>query len=518
MATCARSLCRSARLRSHLHVLQSAEGSKAHISPVSRHVLMRGALRNSYSSASTSESNDLTEGSGTALPPLVRFKMTGKQSWEHSSLVRRMTSRNHEEVKSTRVVVRKHYVGKEPAKEQSATKQPVKGTPAKAKPVEENEVFDKLESTKSLWDSDAKPLVSSILLRDQCQCDQCIDPSTKQRSFSFHDIPENVHAVQGGNTDDGSFIVSWENDIKGFSNHTSTFSLEELKAMACGRSLRPIPRLEPADPWDATSIAERLMTVSYDDYMTSEKHFLEITKALQRDGLVFVKGVPSSTESVRQIVERIGPIRNTFYGSTWDVKSKPNAENVAYTDKELGFHMDLLYMDQPPKYQFLHCIQNTCIGGESRFLDITRVRQIMKDDFPGQADLLRRVSFKYHYHNNGHFYRSRRPIFVGNDQTWWSPPFVEAFVPSTKASVAASLAAVKQFASVLDREDLAYETKMEEGTCAIFENTRVLHARNAFDVNSGHRWLRGAYLDNQPLRSTYARLMREEAADGDSAV
>lgn len=63
---------------------------------------------------------------------------------------------------------------------------------------------------------------------------------------------------------------------------------------------------------------------------------------LQDYGLVLIDGVPELETSVERIGERIGPLRDTFYGRTWDVKDKPNAENVAYTSKHLGLHMDLL--------------------------------------------------------------------------------------------------------------------------------------------------------------------------------
>jgi hypothetical protein len=43
--------------------------------------------------------------------------------------------------------------------------------------------------------------------------------------------------------------------------------------------------------------------------------------------------VPSGEESVINIGTRIGPLRDSFYGRTWDVKSVPNAKNVAYTHK-----------------------------------------------------------------------------------------------------------------------------------------------------------------------------------------
>ena len=381
-----------------------------------------------------------------------------------------------------------------------------------AKEKSETKVAETVESAQSLWGSNDEPLLSSILLRDGCRCGQCIDPSTKQRNFSFVDIPENVRALPGGRTEDGKFIVKWENDIDDFTDHKSYFSLDELRYLGSDKITNPLPRPHPPQSWDTSAITERLLTVTYEDYMTSEVHLLKSLQALQRDGLIFVKNVPPSVESVGQIVERIGPIRNTFYGSTWDVKSKPSADNVAYTDKELGFHMDLLYMSLAPKYQFLHCVQNTCTGGESRFLDTTRAREIMTADTPDQARALRSLVTRYHYQNKGHAYTNARAVFARDSGTvFWSPPFVDQFQanPGKSEDLQRSLAAAKTFAEILKREDLIYETKMEEGTCAIFENIRVVHARKAFDVNSGHRWLRGAYLDGQPLHSTYTRLLRQ---------
>ena len=393
----------------------------------------------------------------------------------------------------------------------SARNKPQPRQNGKEKP--ETKVAETVESAQSLWGSNEEPLLSSILLRDACQCNQCIDPSTKQRNFSFFDIPESVRAFPGGKTEDGKFIVHWENDIVNFTDHKSYFSLDELKYLGSDQYINPLPRAHPRKSWDASTITESLLTVTYEEYMTNDVHLLKSLQALQRDGLIFVKNVPPSVESVGQIVERIGPIRNTFYGSTWDVKSKPSADNVAYTDKELGFHMDLLYMSLAPKYQFLHCVQNTCTGGESRFLDTIRAREIMTAENFHQAKALRNLVTRYHYQNKGHAYTYDRAVFakLSSSGVFWSPPFVEKLQVATGKSeyLQKGLAAAKTFANILKREDLIYETKMEEGTCAIFENTRVVHARKAFDVNSGHRWLRGAYLDGQPLHSTYTRLLRQ---------
>ena len=71
-------------------------------------------------------------------------------------------------------------------------------------------------------------------------------------------------------------------------------------------------------------------------------------RALRQWGIIFLKDV--STEAtddagceLRRVAKRIGGLRNTFYGETWDVKALGSqGRNVAYTNVDLGLHMDLL--------------------------------------------------------------------------------------------------------------------------------------------------------------------------------
>lgn len=80
----------------------------------------------------------------------------------------------------------------------------------------------------------------------------------------------------------------------------------------------------------------------FDDYVHSQDAFRKILRSLNHYGLAFITDVPGDEKAVERIGEKIGPLRHTFYGRTFDVKDKPDAENVAYTATELGLHMDLL--------------------------------------------------------------------------------------------------------------------------------------------------------------------------------
>jgi alpha-ketoglutarate-dependent taurine dioxygenase len=270
---------------------------------------------------------------------------------------------------------------------------------------------------------------------------------------------------------------------------------------------------------------ERGCWLEYEDYMNDASSLKSAVSALRRDGLIFVKNVPPEASSVSKVAERIGPLRNTFYGATWDVRSVADAKNVAYTSKYLGFHMDLLYMDSPPEFQLLHCIHNSCAGGESRFVDTYKGALILHEQAPEMALELRRTKVKYVYDNDGHYYTNSHRIFdTGTGRPIWLPPNIN--IPGNRRDLGninwspefmdvpgiermsegrtqKFLTAARMFAEIMEREDLVYQVKMEEGTCVIFENRRVAHARNAFEMQSGERWLRGAYLDYDIFWSKY---------------
>lgn len=81
--------------------------------------------------------------------------------------------------------------------------------------------------------------------------------------------------------------------------------------------------------WDKEMMEEQVKWVDYESYMKDDEALLDVLKTLQHSGLVFLRGVPTEVDSVATVAKRIGPLKNTFYGETWDVKSVANAKNVA---------------------------------------------------------------------------------------------------------------------------------------------------------------------------------------------
>ena len=247
------------------------------------------------------------------------------------------------------------------------------------------------------------------------------------------------------------------------------------------------------------------LNVDYSKYMTSEETVHQVVTALSQYGLAFINGCPAGPDAsneIENITTRIGPLKNTFYGLTWDVRSVQDAKNVAYTSDDLDLHMDLLYYESPPGLQFLHCLQNQVTGGTSVFVDSFSAAQQLKESDPAAYAVLTQYPVDYHYHNDGVHYHQSRPTFVTKEGKLeyvnYSPPFQGT---QTNAGFEAYHAAIQKYAALLKDPRNRYETVLREGQCVVFNNRRTLHARTSF--GAGLRWLKGSYTDVDALHSKF---------------
>ncbi|KAJ5307056.1 hypothetical protein N7508_006071 [Penicillium antarcticum] len=350
-------------------------------------------------------------------------------------------------------------------------------------------------------------------LRDFCQCPLCKDQHSHQRPFRTNDIPKNVtpRSVKWNGT---NLVIQWANDVPGYPvHHKSEWTIETLQKPKhnpheVSEDTKPVP-------WSGSRMTQDQHWISYEDYAGRGPLFARAMCHLQTQGLIFVKDIPKSREMVEQIATGMGPLRNTFYGSTFDVRTVPNAQNVAYTNTFLGFHMDLMYMNEPPGYQLLHCLENSCNGGESLFADAFYAAETMRgDNQPAFAELSeQRLGYEYRHENS--IYYNERPVFELDPRTQqmrhvnYSPPFQSA-LPLLQSnehdseSINKLQDALSIFTGIIEQKNSIFELKLNPGECAIFDNRRIVHARRQFDSTGGSRWLAGAYVDTDALLSCFA--------------
>ncbi|KAI1661129.1 Clavaminate synthase-like protein [Daldinia decipiens] len=350
-----------------------------------------------------------------------------------------------------------------------------------------------------------KPLVlDRHWLRDSCQCSICVNPDSGQKNFGTCDVPTELDIKSIQPTEEGGLRVIWEGDFLSSGNHVSYYTANQLD------SLRLEYELPGITLWDNDLFQRDRLTIDYDDWIAGEHGFYSGLHRLHTHGLIFIRNVPSSEESVVSIANKIGNLQETFYGRTWDVRSKPNAENVAYTNSFLGLHQDLLYMQDPPRLQLLHCLENTCEGGESMFSDGIRASHLMDLGPRSLFEYLLNKHIRYQYKKHGHYYQMSRPVIAKltkfHHQVAWSPPFQSSIQRVAKTASGSQnhrewLEAATIFRQFLEGKQWMYEYKMQPGECVVFDNLRVLHGRKQFNTRSGSRWLKGAYIADDVFRS-----------------
>ena len=366
-------------------------------------------------------------------------------------------------------------------------------------------------------DGDPKTF-DTAFLRDSCTCPQCRDPDSKQKVFQTSDIPEDLEGSFKAVVDEekGDCIeLEWKSDVKGYGpDHRTRHSIDWLRrALNTEVELRGGVRHDERVLWDRERITKDNKWVDYNEYMSQDEILFDALTHLNKYGLLFIKNVPESEESVVDLASRIGTLKDTFYGRTWDVRSKPKAENIAYTPQFLGLHMDLLYTSNPPHLQLLHSLRARTPGGESFFSDSYHAAHRLHRKSASHFRTLCTFPVTYHYHHPTYHYHFTRPTIelfpyhkysepnnYAIKRVNWSPPFQGPFEArigsSQQTSLRSFIAASHAYEKLLSAEENLYEYRLNEGECVIFDNRRVLHARKAFDATKGERWLKGAYVDD----------------------
>lgn len=225
----------------------------------------------------------------------------------------------------------------------------------------------------------------------------------------------------------------------------------------------------------------------------------------------------------------------------------------------------------------LHCIQSSSEGGASLFVDAYKAAIDLFHNDREAFNALATIPVNYHYtHDGSNLYHATKPVIdlrplrVGvktyktleeflraheehreqinahrsNDaqipqlrvvdcfeKINWGPPFLAPFTLEEDSLEQASLsqhcaltslnqkvdawhAAAQKLNAMLHRQEKMYERLMKPGECVLFDNTRVLHGRKAFDARDAgkSRWLRGTYVDKDPFLSKL-RVLRQQYGD-----
>lgn len=359
------------------------------------------------------------------------------------------------------------------------------------------------------WKDGHKSKFHNTWLRFSCQCDKCKQGHSGQRIFDISSLPDPIKISDFSiSKNEENLYLSLEFD----GDHHGKINLKWLREncySAAARQSQNGKRLTKAHLGEHT-----LPEVEFSDIMGSKEGLWKMLSQLSEDGVSLVKNVPfDDEENVGKVGRRLGPLQETIYGVFFDVISLPSPINIAYSDVELGLHMDLMYYESPPGLQLLHCLKfdPEVEGGDSVFLDSFHVAEELRKQFPDDFENLVRIPATF---QKVHFERDypvkliyKRPHIVLNPDKEivavnWSPPFEGTlFVP--EEDVEPYFKAYRTFTKMLNESPIQKSVKLVPGDLVCFNNRRILHGRKSFKLNGGMRHLKGVYVNIDEFRNTF---------------
>jgi gamma-butyrobetaine dioxygenase len=343
----------------------------------------------------------------------------------------------------------------------------------------------------------------AVWLRFNCRCPLCRDPVSGQRLLRITDIPADI-SVAGITASSGTVQVLFHPD-----GHRAVFDQDWLAQYGePGRNSPPDPRTEDAKRlWSAAGLGGDPPRGSWPRYLADAGYRRVCQSAVLGDGLLVLSEVPADPGAVLEVAASLGYVRETNYGRLFDVRVETSPANLAFTSLPIPPHTDNPYRDPVPTVQLLHCLDNAADGGDSGFVDGFHAAATLRAQDPAAFATLAVTPVTFRYRDAATELSATRPLISLDARGRIREIRVNSRslepVRLPGARTAAFYAAYRAFAELLSSPAAMLTVRLRPGDCAVFDNTRVLHARTGF-AGGGRRHLQGCYADLDGIESAVA--------------
>ncbi|XP_076854188.1 gamma-butyrobetaine dioxygenase isoform X2 [Brachyhypopomus gauderio] len=341
--------------------------------------------------------------------------------------------------------------------------------------------------------------------------------SAKARSLLLTDLDVHTGVDRVQLNDNNRVCITWP-DL-----HRSEFEPEWLRARCFSPEARQARQeklfFNEREFWDS---GLQIPTADFEEVLCDDKAALAWLMALRRVGIVYLKGAPVEQGQVARLSQRIGYLRLTFYGHTWQVQDKPLANNVAYTSGKLSLHTDYPALHHPPGVQFLHCLQQAQQGGDSEVVDGFHMAELLRREAPEAFSLLSSlwVDFTDTGSDYCHFYVQSKNRIIDVDSEGrvvrinYNNATRDSALDVPLDQVQPFYSSLKTFVEVMNRPENVVTYRMEPGDLVTFDNWRLLHGRKSYVSDPERpRHLEGAYLDWDEVMSRLRLLCKHIHGD-----
>jgi gamma-butyrobetaine dioxygenase len=353
------------------------------------------------------------------------------------------------------------------------------------------------------WTDGTETTYPTIWLRDNCPSG--LHPQTQERLLDLLSLDPSP-VLQTAELDDDRIHLSYAD------GHASEMPVALLAEHRPGRPA-PDPAAIAPVLWRADLTVAGIPRFAATRLLEDNAALNSWMQQTARYGISIITDLADRLAAGIEVAERIGFLRRTNFGTTFEVVSMPDPNNLAYTSVSLPLHSDLPNQEVPPGFQFLHCLANEAAGGGSLFADGFALAEDLRVEDPSAFQRLCEVPIPFRFHDAEADIRVREPVITLNRLGEVIEIRYNAHIAGIFDMPAAAMPdyyrAYRAFMAKTRDPKYRLAFKLERGEMVVFDNRRILHGRDAFDPSTGFRHLHGCYVDRGEFNSRLRVLARD---------
>ena len=324
-------------------------------------------------------------------------------------------------------------------------------------------------------------------LRHLCDC--CRHPQTRERTLRPSDVPLEITPRSVALSPDGErLFVAWP---EAAGEHASVYALDWLRENAYA----PDAGLLEPPPSDTAAI--ELRAGAFGAAGELARACLERVRGA---GAVVVRGAGADTEAlIDDFVARGLRVIPTHFGRIEDLRTdnttNQNTDQLGYTDARVDLHTDQPFLEEPPRFQMLHCMQPADEGGDNAVSDARKAAEYLRRTDAQAFELLSTVPIRFHRVQKSFEKLHVSPLLeVRSGELFRVRSSYFTMAPQQLAfeRMDSWYRAYQRWERLVSKASHCYRFKLEMGDFLLYDNWRMLHARTSF---RGSRWVRGVYFD-----------------------
>jgi len=357
--------------------------------------------------------------------------------------------------------------------------------------IAKNKIF--LKSSKK------KLEIHPLWLRERARLDNLYDKNTDQRLYDPSELNANLK-IKKASISNGHLNINFNDGIK------FDYEIKELFY----ELNKNLPYEKPII-WN--SKLKNKPTAHYKEHMFDTISMYDLLQNFYKYGFIIIKNTPANETFLIKFANSIGTVRPTNFGTTFNVRSEKNYNDLAYTNHYIAPHTDNPYRKPIPCIQLLHCIYNEVKGGFSTVVDGFAVAEYLKKNHKDLFKILASTKVRFRFSDKDVILENWGKIIEldenNNSKQIRHSPRLDYVAILEKKELEKFYKARRLFSKLCSSKKFELKFKLEKGDIIMFDNHRTLHGRTSFEQGEGKRFLKGCYIDHDSTEGKLRFLERK---------